>query len=487
MVEIDPERDYYDILGLPVDAGADEIRSAYRALARQCHPDTGRGDVERFRLVQEAYEVLCDRAYRSAYDRQREQRGIHDAGPVSLTLQQNREQLPVMEDEQMLYVLADICPRESYLDARRALNLALVVDRSTSMQGPRIHHVKMAANDLIESLQPTDRLALVTFSDRAEVIIPSSPVEETRSFRSAIASITAEGGTEIYQGLSAGIGQVRPYVAPQTINHVILLTDGRTYGDEEVALITARRAEAEGIGISALGIGEDWHDAFLDNLARSGGGTSDYIDAPAKIRRVLQAQIRGLASLALKRVRFRANMAPYVRMEAAYRVAPYMEILEVDSGNVVETGNLLSGEASSLALEFTVKHTSPGKRRLARFSIEGDDIGSDNRLEVWRDLNVTFTENPSHETVPPRMFTVLARLSIFRLQERAWTALESGDRNGASRYLESAATQLFDLGYRELGQAAMLEVDRLAHGAGPTGGGRKKLRYGTRALSLPSV
>ena len=75
--------DYYELLGVPRTATADEIRSAYRKLARQHHPDTSQSSDggERFKAITEAYEVLSDaerrqlRGDRSACSR----RSGHDA------------------------------------------------------------------------------------------------------------------------------------------------------------------------------------------------------------------------------------------------------------------------------------------------------------------------------------------------------------------------------------------------------------------------
>lgn len=65
------KRDYYEILGIPRDAGKDDIRTAYRRLARQCHPDVNKEpDAEnRFKEINEAYQVLNDDDKRSVYDR----------------------------------------------------------------------------------------------------------------------------------------------------------------------------------------------------------------------------------------------------------------------------------------------------------------------------------------------------------------------------------------------------------------------------------
>ncbi len=72
---------YYELLGVSAGASESEIKAAYRRLARQYHPDSGRpGDVERFREIHEAYETLSDPERRQSYDRARSH-----AIPVSWT------------------------------------------------------------------------------------------------------------------------------------------------------------------------------------------------------------------------------------------------------------------------------------------------------------------------------------------------------------------------------------------------------------------
>jgi len=65
------KRDYYEVLDIPREAGKDDIRSAYRKLARQYHPDVNKepGAAEKFKEINEAYQVLSDDDKRARYDR----------------------------------------------------------------------------------------------------------------------------------------------------------------------------------------------------------------------------------------------------------------------------------------------------------------------------------------------------------------------------------------------------------------------------------
>ncbi len=66
------KRDYYEVLGVSRNATSEDIKRAYRRLARQYHPDVNQGDsnaAERFKEINEAYQVLSDEQKRATYDR----------------------------------------------------------------------------------------------------------------------------------------------------------------------------------------------------------------------------------------------------------------------------------------------------------------------------------------------------------------------------------------------------------------------------------
>ena len=477
-----PEKNYYASLGLSEEADSEEIKRAYRNLARRYHPDSGNGDVDSFLQVQEAYEVLGDSTLRRAYDQQRNQHIPFVCEPIL-----SHVRFPALETEQMLYLLLDIRPRQGLADVRQPLNLALVIDRSTSMRGVRIENVKLAALDLVNSLQSGDRLALISFSDRAEVLMPSTKMRNKVPFRSAISRLVPGGGTEIYQGLLAGLQEVRRHYTESYISHVVLFTDGRTYGDESQALAEARRAGAQNIGISALGIGEDWNDVFLDDLARGGNGTSAYISTPSQVQKILRERIDELSAIVARGLQLNLTLASSVRLHTLSRVAPYLEMLDISAGEPLPLGDL-NGEPLMVLLELVVQQPQTGEHHVVSLTLEGMGHLGRQPIRFHQSISAQFVGGqPEQEPVPARLLNALSHVSVFRLQERAWKALDSGDPAQATQLLKFASTQLLDMGHRELSRAALLEAGRLAQGGAPTLGGRKKLRYGTRSLAIVPI
>ena len=490
MATITPDIDLYAVLNIPFDATADEVRQAYRQLARQVHPDMQdtQGTSLLFRQVQEAYEILSDPGQRSAYDRQRVEAGLSPQSIFQWKIQPSRAALAVGVDEQVVYLLFDIAAGQSdQARGRQALNICLVLDRSTSMQGSRLEQTKASAQRMIDSLAGDDALSIISFSDKAEVVWPSQLLTDPIKTKAKVSAIQASGGTEILQGLLAGLAEIEKRRTQFAVNHLILLTDGQTYGDEDRCLSAAEEAAKHRIGISAMGIGEDWNDTLLDAIASRCGGVSQYIASTGEIQHFLRERLQGLSTVYADNVRLLFKPIDGTRLKSAFKLSPYIERISLED-QTLALGSLQSDTSVSGIIELVVGAHDAGTHRLAQLELVGNIPArqmDDARLR--QDVAFAFDPNANPNTpAPSHILSALAKVTIFQMQEGALSALEKGDVAGATHRLETMATRLLDMGEHQLARAALLEAGRLARSGNLSPAGRKAIKYGTRSLILAS-
>jgi Ca-activated chloride channel family protein len=482
------EKNYYAILQVDLYASEEQIRKAYRLLARQYHPDVNNepSAVALFHEIQEAYEVLSDPEQRRTYDRLREAEGRDQSSTLSLRAVTSHRVLQTQIEEQAIYVLLDIAPAPDLPTARLPLNLCLVLDRSTSMQGMRLQQVKEGARQVIDRLEANDALSLVIFSDRAEVLLPAQRNVDKAMAKSVASTIQPSGGTEMLQGLLAGLKELERYRSNESVNHLILLTDGQTYGDEAGCLENAEWAGQHQISLSTMGIGSDWNENLLDQMAASSGGTSVYIDSPRKIVDVFKDAIRHLSTVVARELMLGVNNASGVKLKELFQITPHIRRLEMQAGKAV-LGPLGTEHEKTLLMEFRIQaEPSAGQKRLTRLTIEGDVPGQTERRNwEWVDISANFAPQLEGKVdIPAPIVTALGKLAIFKMQEKAMIDLEAGKISAATQRLETMATRLLNLGETELARAALLEAGRLARTGNLSAEGRKKIRYGTRSLSV---
>ncbi|RLD04781.1 MAG: hypothetical protein DRI32_05110 [Chloroflexi bacterium] len=347
--------------------------------------------------------------------------------------------------------------------------------------------VKAAAIHLIRSLRQQDILSVVTFSDRAQVLIPASLQLDRGRMETKIRMILPSGGTEIFQGLQAGIAEVRKNFSVERVNHVILLTDGDTYGDEEESMLAAEESANYGIGISGLGIGKDWNDDFLDELASKAGSSSSYIAHPQEIQAFLEEKFKQLAKVFAENLELKVETSPHVELSYIFRLQPNAAHLPLE--NPLQLGIILRDQPLSLLFEFTVSPSAVIDdvanllRGSLKFEIPSQALPSQPmRIRVFREV----TEIASLEPPSPTLVHALANLNLFRMQERAQEEVSEGKYNEASRRLQHLATHLLSHGERSMAKTVLLEAENLQKQQSFSEEGRKNIKYGTRALLLPA-
>jgi Ca-activated chloride channel family protein len=401
----------------------------------------------------------------------------------------SRSRLPALPEPQVLYVLLEANPAVSPSPQLAAppVNLCIVMDRSTSMQGPRLDQVKAAVLQVIDSLREADTFSVVAFSDKAEVVIPAERGMAERTLSKAkVTTLHAQGGTEILQGLLCGMLELHLNLSPTAVNHLILLTDGQTYGDEDECMLLAMMAASDGISISGLGIGEEWNDKFLDELTSLTGGNAQYINSPQQVPKFIQDRVRGLSAAYAERLNLQVTLDLDIKLLSAFKVSPEAGPISVEEFPL-RLGTLPKDKPLSILLKFLVPPTLEGVRSIARLGLYADIVSLSRRGErTTADVSLSVVKELPPARPPTAIIDALSKLSQYKLQERAWQDVAAGDVSTATRRLSTLGTRLLASGQTDLAKAALAEARRLEKTHTVSEEARKQLKYGTRALLLPS-
>jgi Ca-activated chloride channel family protein len=479
--------DLYSLLGVTASATTDDIKAAYRNAARRFHPDVNPNPsaTEEFKLIANAYAILVDPEQRQAYDAAMAQKG---SGPLlGLRTLYSRKTLPALDEPQVLYILLEIHPAlaGSTELPTPPINLCIVIDRSTSMQGARLDQVKAAVLQVIDSLRENDSFSVIAFSDKAEIVVPAQRSLAERTLAKAkVSTVNAHGGTEILQGLFCGLTELHQHLSPAAVNHLILLTDGQTYGDEDECVLLATLAATDGISISGLGIGEEWNDKFLDELTACTGGTATYISSPSQVTGFIRDRVRGLGASFAERVALQVTLDLDVQLVSAFKVSPDAAPVPVDE-SPLRLGAVPKDASLSVLLKFLLPPLTEGGRSIARLGLYADVVSLGRRGDrLTADVTLPVSREPPPYKPPTAIIDALSKLSQYKLQERAWQEVADGDFAGATRHLSTLGTRLLASGQIDLAKAALAEARRLEKTHMMSEEAKKQLKYGTRALLL---
>ena len=177
------------------------------------------------------------------------------------------------------------------MDAERrrdqpTLALALVIDRSGSMNGTKIELAKEAAKATAELLGPDDHIGVIGFDAQPERVVRMQSARNRLRILRDIGRLRANGGTAIFPALDMAYEDLS--VTRARIKHVILLTDGQAPEQGITELVQVMRAE--GITVSTVGLGADVNRALLQSVARLGGGRSYLTNDPHRVPRIFMRE-----------------------------------------------------------------------------------------------------------------------------------------------------------------------------------------------------
>ncbi|CFQ49757.1 von Willebrand factor type A domain-containing protein [Yersinia frederiksenii] len=338
------------------------------------------------------------------------------------------------------------------LDSKRRspINLALVIDRSTSMTGDRIEKAREAAILAVNMLDASDTLSVVAYDNNAEVIIPATKVNNKPALIAKIQQhIHPMGMTALFAGVSKGIGQVDKNLSPEQVNRIILLSDGQANtGPTSISELSdlARMAAKKGIAITTIGLGEDYNEDLMTAIAGYSDGNHSFVANSTDLESAFTKEFQDVMSVVAQDV--------IVQIKTNNQVKP-VRLLGRDgdiSGNTVNVklNQLYSNQEKYILLEVIPEKGSDNqKKNLADVSVSYLNLSSKRQDNVNERVIVSYSKSVA-KVSDAVLEEVLAESEIQKTalaNDEAIRLIDAGNKEEAKKVLESNAAALGSMSF----------------------------------------
>lgn len=309
----------------------------------------------------------------------------------------------------------------------------------------RIEQLKKSLIKFVQQLAPTDIVSVVVFDDAFAVAVPAQKVGDKKKIIDIIHAIQADGGTNILDGMIAGFEEVKKFKGTTSLNRLLLLTDGYDSNPPEVVIEKAKSYIKGGIELSAIGVGTDYNQALLSQLASAGGGLLHLAGTSSNIDEVFQRELESILYPFAKK----ATLTVRYNDQIVYRQ------LYGYSNEVVATGkmnvtipNLFPGLEQLALVKFDILNSTPAiENEKVEVTLEYTDAVSNKPVKLVKELHPEWTTATGalDMSIDKEHKKILA-IAIANQQLKVMAnSFESGNREAALAAAQSGIDQMQSL------------------------------------------
>jgi Ca-activated chloride channel family protein len=247
---------------------------------------------------------------------------------------------------------------------RESMGFSAALDVSGSMRGTKLDTAKDAVRQAVRYLHDGDTFSLVTFAHAAQTVLEPTRVDRRlrEKVDSALNKIQAGGQTALCDGLEAGI-EAASSQAHET-NLVLLLSDGQANVGEtnlEKVGALAHQAHQNEITTSTLGVGRDYNEALMVEIAVQGGGRFYHVRQAHQITPYVAGELGEVSALAARDTTLHLTLPAGTGLQTLSSAYTVGEQFTVNLGDI----------PLDTQLEIAVRLLLPPQSRDSRLPIEG--------------------------------------------------------------------------------------------------------------------
>lgn len=352
-----------------------------------------------------------------------------------------------VQRSQKLYVMARVTASgDAAASNRHPLNLSLVLDRSGSMAGAKLDYTRQAAQFLIQHLSPEDVLSVVLYNDKVETLFEPQHITNKDALSQQIDTIKPRGTTNLSGGWLEGCQHVRQHYAPTSLNRVILLSDGlanRGITDRSQLVAIARQQYEAGITTTTMGLGNDFNEDLLMEIASAGGGAFYFIESPEVAPEIFNEELSGLMRLTVQNLTVRVTVNNHVKDIRQLNAYP---VKEMPMARSYRLGDLYSGEVKTLVLELAIPSLAAlGQQQIAVVRFAYDELTANGIAHHENEVGVQVNMSTSAMEPAPEQAQVTQAVLLLQAANARQEAIQRADHgqfDEASRVLKAVASEI---------------------------------------------
>ncbi|MBE9398788.1 VWA domain-containing protein [Pontibacterium sp. N1Y112] len=343
-------------------------------------------------------------------------------------------------------------------EERIPANIAIVLDKSGSMNGDKIQQARKAAIMAIKRLNAQDIVSVVSYDSRVQVVVPATKVSDKHQIANAIRNIRANGNTALFAGVSKGAQELRKFLDHNKVNRVILLSDGLANvgpsSANELGKLGLSLAK-EGMSVTTIGLGLGYNEDLMTQLAGFSDGNHAFVENAEDLAQVFQYEFGDVLSVVAQGVN--------INIHCKNGIKP-LRILGREAeirGNRITTrmNQLYSEQEKFIILEVEVPARGvTNDLEVAEVDVSYTNLYSQQAQSLKNRVLASFSQSDKQiqEAVDVKTYEAAAEQVANEESRKAIQLRDQGDIEGARSVLKSSATYLDTLG-QSLSSPKLLE------------------------------